>query len=185
MRHLLTHGVFLVGGGCAALLAQRLFGSAWLALFALAAFTLHPRLYAHAFVNSKGLPFAAVFMVCLCLAHRAFKRDTAGAFALLGAGVGVLTNQRVMGVLRFALVAGLKLLEAALAGSWAARRRALGAMAAFAAGGLGAALDGGNREPSVGLPAHGGCGRWPLAPRLRRRVGPRRRGRPRRRRSLN
>ena len=133
MRHLLTHLAFLVGAGAAALLAHRLFGGTWPALFALAAFALHPRLYAHSFFNTKDAPFAALFMVCLCLAERAFRRGTAGAFALLGAGVGVLVNLRVMGALLFAAVLGLRALDVALAPSRAARRRALATGAAFIA----------------------------------------------------
>ncbi len=132
-RHLLTHLTFLAGAGAAALLARRLFGGLWPALFALAAFALHPRLYAHSFSNTKDAPFAALFMVCLCLAERAFRRGTAGAFALLGAGVGVLVNLRVMGALLFAAVLGLRALDVALAPSRAARHRALATGAAFAA----------------------------------------------------
>ena len=132
-RHLLTHLAFLAGAGAAALLAHRLFGGLWPALFALAAFALHPRLYAHSFFNTKDPPFAALFMVCLCLAERAFRRGTAGAFALLGASVGVLVNLRVMGALLFAAVVGLKALDLALAPSPAARRRALVTGAVFVA----------------------------------------------------
>ena len=131
-RHLLTHLAFLIGAGAAALLARRLFGGTWPALFALAAFALHPRLYAHSFFNTKDVPFAALFMVCLCLAERAFRRGTAGAFALLGAGVGVLVTLRVMGALLFAALLGLKALDVALAQSRAARRDALVSGAAFA-----------------------------------------------------
>ena len=132
-RHLLSHLAFLAGAGAAALLARRLFGGIWPALFALAAFALHPRLYAHSFFNTKDAPFAALFMVCLCLAERAFRRGTAGAFALLGAGVGVLVNLRVMGALLFAAVLGLRAMDVALAPGRTARHRALGSGAAFMA----------------------------------------------------
>ena len=115
------------------MLAHRLFGGLWPALFALAAFALHPRLYAHSFFNTSDTPFTAFFMVCLCLAERAFRRGTAGAFALLGAGVGVLVNLRVMGALLFGAVLGLRALDVALAPGRAARRRALATGAAFAA----------------------------------------------------
>ena len=132
-RHLLTHLVFLAGAGFAGLLVLRLFGSAWLAAFALAVFALHPRLYAHSFFNTKDAPFAALFMVCLLLTHRAFTRGNVGAFALLGVGVGALINLRVMGVLLAALVVVAKAPDLA---SSPARRRALIAVAAFAATGL-------------------------------------------------
>ena len=138
-RQLLTHLTHLAGAAFAALLAWRLFGSGWLALFALAIFALHPRLYAHSFFNSRDLAFAAMFMVCLHLAHRAFRRDTAGAFALLGVSFGVLMNLRVMGALLVALVAGLKALDGGLRAGWPARRHTLGCLAALV-GGAAAAL---------------------------------------------
>ena len=132
-RHVLTHLFFLAGGFCAALLAHRLFGGGWPALVALAAFVLHPRLYAHSFSNTKDGLFAALFMVCLYLTHRAFRRDAAGAFALLGVAVGLLVNQRVMGVLLAVLVVAARILDMMLASGWAARRQTLVTAAAFVA----------------------------------------------------
>ena len=112
-RHLLTHFFFLVGGLFAWLLAHRMFGNRLLALFAMMIFLLHPRLYAHSFFNSKDLPFLCMFMVCLYLIHRAFRRDSVWAFALCGAGVGLLTNIRILGVMPFAAVLGMLALDLA------------------------------------------------------------------------
>ncbi len=98
-RHLLTHLFFLLGGLCCYLLALRLFNNRLLALFAMLLFLLHPRLYAHSFVNSKDIPFFSMFMIALLLIHRAFARDTVRAFLLCGAAVAVLINLRVMGVM--------------------------------------------------------------------------------------
>ena len=131
-RHLLTHLFFLTGGLFCYLLVYRLFGDRWLALFALLLFLLHPRLYAHSFFNSKDLPFLAMFMIALYLVQRAFRRDSATAFALCGAGVGVLVNLRIMGVMLFAAVAGLRALDLLQARGPAARRRVLAAAGAFA-----------------------------------------------------
>ncbi len=114
-RHLLTHLFFLAGGWFCYLLTYRLFGDRRLALFALLLFLLHPRLYAHSFFNSKDLPFLAAFMIALYLAQRAFRRGTAAAFALCGAGVGVLLNLRIMGAVLFAAVSGLRTLDLMLA----------------------------------------------------------------------
>ena len=132
-RHLLTHLFFLAGGWFCYLLVYRLFGSRWLALFALLLFLLHPRLYAHSFFNSRDLPFAAMFMIALFLAQRAFRRGTVTAFALCGAGVGVLVNLRVMGLLLVPAVAALQALDLLQADGWPARRRLLAATAAFGA----------------------------------------------------
>ena len=131
-RHLLTHLLFLTGGLFCYLLAYRLFGDRYLALFALLLFLLHPRLYAHSFFNSKDLPFLVLFMIALYLLERACRRGAAAAFALCGAGVGVLVSQRVMGVLLFAAALGLQALDLLLARSPAERRRVLAAAGAFA-----------------------------------------------------
>ena len=137
LRHLLTHLFFLTGGFFCWLLAQRLFADRRLALFALLLYLLHPRLYAHSFFNSKDVPFLATFMIALWLVERAFRRDTAAAFALCGAGVGVLVDLRVMGLALFAAVPGLRALDLLQARDGAGRRRALvtGAVFVLAAAG--------------------------------------------------
>ena len=124
-RRALTHLLFLAGGVFCYLLVLRLFHSRPLALAAMVLFLLHPRIYAHSFFNSKDIAFLAAFMVALYLSHRAFRRDTLGAFILCGAGVGLLVNLRIMGVVLFAAVLTLRALDLAFAGSAGERRRAL------------------------------------------------------------
>ena len=99
MRHVLTHLLFLAGGLSAYLLALSIFKNRLTALLCMLLFLLHPRLYAHSFMNSKDIPFASMVMIVLFLARRAFGKDTLWAFALLGAGVGTLANIRVFGIL--------------------------------------------------------------------------------------
>ena len=130
-RHLLTHLFFLAGGWFCYLLTFRLFGDRRLALFALALFLLHPRIYAHSFFNTKDPPFLAAFMIALYLAQHAFRRNTVATFAACGVGVGALINLRIMGALLLAAVAGLRALDLMLARNRAARRRALVTTAAF------------------------------------------------------
>ena len=131
-RHLLTHLLFLAGGLFAYLLARRLFGARILALFAMLAFLLHPRLYAHSFHNGQDIPFLAAFVIALYLAHRAFKRDTLLAFALLGVGVGVAVNLRIMGIVLLAAIPALLALDLAFASGRRERKRVLLATGAFA-----------------------------------------------------
>ena len=131
-RHLHSHLLFLAGGLVAYLLALRLFGSRPLALFAMGFFLLHPRLYGHSFFNSKDIPFLAMFIVALYLTHRAFRRDSVAAFALMGAAVGILMNLRIMGVVLLAAVPALRALDLALASGWAERKRVLLTSGAFA-----------------------------------------------------
>ena len=128
-RHVITHMFFLAGGFFAWLLAYRLFGSRLVALLAMLIFLLHPRLYAHSFFNTKDLPFLSMFMVALYLTHRAFRRDSVWAFALCGAGVGLLANIRIMGVMLFPAVLGMLALDALCAMRRDGRRAARHAIA--------------------------------------------------------
>ena len=131
-RHLLQHLFFLTGAFFCWLLAHRLFDDRRTALFALLLYLLHPRLYAHSFLSSKDIPFLAMFMIALWLTQRAFRRDTAAAFALCGAGVGVLMDLRIMGLALFAAVPGLRALDLLQARDRTERRRVLTTAAAFA-----------------------------------------------------
>ena len=110
-RHLLTHLFFIASGFFCYLLTRRLFGSTAIALFAMLLFLLHPRLYAESFVNTKDLPLVAMFMVALFLTHRAFNKDTVGAFLLCGLAVGILINIRILGVVLFAAVPAVRALD--------------------------------------------------------------------------
>ena len=116
MRHLLTHGFFLLGGWCCSLLVYRLTHSRAVALFALLVFVVQPRLYAHSFFNSKDLPFLSMFMVTLYVTHRAFRKETVGAFVLCGVCVGILTNLRIMGMMVYPAVLALRGLDLGQAG---------------------------------------------------------------------
>ena len=131
-RHFLTHLFFLAGGGFCYLLALRLFNNRLLALVAMALFLLHPRMYAHSFFNSKDVPFLVAFMIALYLTHRAFRRETLGAFLLCGAGIGLLVNLRVMGIVLLAAVLVPRALDAAFARDGEERGRALLTGGAFA-----------------------------------------------------
>ena len=131
-RHLLTHLFFLAGGVCCYLLGLRLFGSRALALAGMALFLLHPRIHAHSFFNSKDVPFLVAFLIALYLVHRAFRRETLAAFLICGAGVGLLTNLRVMGLLLFAAVLALRALDLVTAKRDGERKRILLTAGGFA-----------------------------------------------------
>ena len=135
-RYLLSHLFFLAGGFFAWLLAYRLFGSRMVALLAMLLFLLNPRIYAQSFFNSKDVPFLSMFMISLYLTHRAFRRDTVGAFALCGAGAGLLMNIRIMGVMLFAAPLGLLALDFFRAvGRSGEAKRVLASAAAFSLAG--------------------------------------------------
>ena len=130
-RHLLTHLLFLASGLFAYLLAYRLFGNRLIALFAMLLYLLHPRLYAHSFANGKDIPFVSALMIALYLTHRAFRRDTLPAFALLGVAVGALVNLRIMGVALLAAVPAMGALDFVFAQGRAERERTVAATGAF------------------------------------------------------
>ena len=111
LRLTLTHLFFIIGAFCCYRLAWRLFDNRLIAILALLLFLLHPRLYAHSFVNSKDLPFLSMFALTLYLLERAFRRDTPGAFVLLGVAVGLLTNLRIMGAMLFPAIIAMRGLD--------------------------------------------------------------------------
>ena len=124
-RRLLTHLFFLVGGLFCYLLVRRMGGGRVVALFAMLLFLLHPRLYAHSFFNTKDLPFLSMFMIALFLIHRAFRKDDFAAFISCGMAVGVLTNIRILGMMLFVAVLGIRLLDLLYAADGRERKRIL------------------------------------------------------------
>ena len=135
-KHIPMHLFFLFGGVCCYLLVLRLFGNRALALIAMVLFLLHPRIYAHSFINPKDVPFLVMFMIALYLTHRAFRRETLGAFILCGAVVGLLVNLRVMGLVLFVAVLALRALDLAFAEGADGRKRVLLAGVGFALAGV-------------------------------------------------
>ena len=112
-RYLLSHAFFLVGAFACYLLAHRLFKSRALAIFAMLLLLCHPRMYGHSFFNSKDMPFLSMFLIALLMAHGALRQaggrrsgaGDVGAFAGLGAWLGLAGTIRPMAFLLVALVA--------------------------------------------------------------------------------
>ena len=136
LRHLLSHLLFIAGGFFCGLLVYRAFGSRWLALLAMLMFLLHPRLYAHSFFNSKDGPFLATFMIALHLAHRAFRKETAGAFLLCGLGVGLATNLRIFGLLLLLAILAMRRIDLSHASCPRRRKRIAASGLSFLAAAL-------------------------------------------------
>ncbi len=136
VRHIVTHLFFIAGGFCCGLLAYRMFGSRRIALLAMLLFLLHPRLYAHSFFNIKDPTFAAMFMIALYFTHRAFRKDTPGAFALCGAAVALATNMRIFGLLLPPMILAMRGLDWRFAGGSERRKSIVITGAAFAGAGM-------------------------------------------------
>ena len=134
-RHLIMHLFFIAGGFACGMLAYRIMDSRWIALFAMLMFLLHPRLYAHSFFNVKDIPFAVVLLIALYLTHRAFRRDTLGAFLLCGVGVGLAINLRPFGLMLLPMILAMRGLDLWQAGR-GERRRVLASIGIFAAAAL-------------------------------------------------
>ena len=111
MRHTLSHFFFLVGGLFCYLLVRRMGLGRPLALFATLLFLLQPRIWAHSFFNTKDVPFLSMFMITLFLIHRAFRKEDFAAFLSCGVAVGLLSNIRILGVMLFVAVLGMRLLD--------------------------------------------------------------------------
>ena len=135
LRHLLTHLFFIAGGFACGMLAYRTLGNRWVALFAMSLFLLHPRLYAHSFFNSKDIPFAALLIIALYLAHRAFRKDTGGAFLLCGIAMGLAINLRPFALMLLPMILAMRALDIWQAGR-EERMRILATAAAFLAAAL-------------------------------------------------
>ena len=137
-RHLIAHLFFIAGGFACGMLVYRMVGSRWIALLAMLMFMLHPRLYAHSFFNSMDVPFAVMVAIALYLTHRAFRKDTIGAFLLCGIAAGLAMNMRVFGLMLLPLILAMRAPDLWQAGK-AERKRILATIGIFAAAALGTA----------------------------------------------
>ena len=134
-RHLIMHIFFIAGGFACAMLAYRMLGSRWIALLAMLMFLLHPRLYAHSFISTKDTPFAVMLIIALYLTHRAFRKDTLGAFLLCGIGAGLAMNLRPFGLMLLPMIPAMRALDLWQVGR-GERKRILAAAGIFAAAAL-------------------------------------------------
>ena len=114
------------------MLAYRMLGNRWIALLAMLLFLLHPRLYAQSFFNSKDVPFAVMLIIALYLTHRAFRKDTIGAFLLCGIVTGLAINLRVFGLMLLPMILAMRALDLWQTGR-EERRRILASAGIFAA----------------------------------------------------
>ena len=110
-RHLIMHLFFITGGFACGMIAYRTLGSRWVALLAMLMFLLHPRLYAHSFFNVKDVPFVVALLIALYLTHRAFRRDTLGAFLLCGIVVGLAINMRPFALMLMPMILAMRGLD--------------------------------------------------------------------------
>jgi dolichyl-phosphate-mannose-protein mannosyltransferase len=111
MRHLVTHLFFLVGCFFFFLLIDFLYKNKLLATIGFFLIILHPRIYGHSFFNTKDIPFLTMFMISMYFTVIAFKKRTILNFILLGICVGLLVNIRIMGIMMFATILTLLIID--------------------------------------------------------------------------
>lgn len=107
VRHLLTFAVFYVGVFFLYLLAKKITQSWQAGLLAALFLAATPPIFAHAFYNSKDIPFLAAFILAVytltrCLDHAAYRNILLHALAS-----AVLVALRAPGILIFGLTLGL------------------------------------------------------------------------------
>lgn len=97
IRHISTYIFFLLGIWCAYLLAHRLFNKQWIALAGIAMLVLSPRIFAHAFLNSKDVPFLLATLIALYAITLMFEKRRWYLYALAGLACGYAMGIRTMG----------------------------------------------------------------------------------------
>ena len=103
VRHLCSYLFFMASAWCMYLLGWRLFRQQWLALLGMVMLVTSPRIFAHAFFNSKDVPFLAAVVMALYALTAALEGGKAYQYILAGAACGFSMGIRTMG----ALLAGL------------------------------------------------------------------------------
>ncbi len=78
MRHILTYGIFLGGLAAFFALAKRIFGNERLALLGTVMLLLSPRIFAHAFYNSRDIPNLVLFTVSMLTLDRTLEQPSKG-----------------------------------------------------------------------------------------------------------
>ena len=111
MRHLVTNVFFLISVFCGYVLILKLFKNKYLAALGFLMLAMCPRIYAHSFINSKDLPFLAMFIVSLMLCQMAFEKNKTILFLWLGLAAGYATSIRIMGSMLFCFIIGFLLID--------------------------------------------------------------------------
>jgi hypothetical protein len=115
MRHIASHIFFLLGGFAMYVLCYFTFRSRWLATAGFLMVVLHPRLYAHSFINSKDTPLLVAFIFCYLCSYIAFKKQRWGWMMLAGAAVGYATSIRILGIVPGAALLGFLVIDLIMA----------------------------------------------------------------------
>jgi hypothetical protein len=109
MRHLMTFLIFYVGMVFFFLLGRKIFGSWQAGLLGCIFLALSPRVFAHAFYNSKDIPFMTVFIIGVYTLIRYLDAAMVKRAAIHGAVCALLVDIRIVGILMPVLTLGFVL----------------------------------------------------------------------------
>ena len=99
VRHLCTFLFFAFSAFIFYFLIWSLYRKRTLAIAGYLMLLLSPRIFSHAFFNSKDIPFMSMFIICFYLFYLAFSKRKIIYFFLFGICCGLLINIRVMGLI--------------------------------------------------------------------------------------
>jgi hypothetical protein len=112
MRHLVVFLMFWLGAVFFYLLCKREFKSWKLGILGSCLLILSPRIFAHAFYNSKDIPFMCMFIIGVFTLVRYLDVRSAGRAAAHGIVCALLVDIRIVGVFLPALTTGFVIREA-------------------------------------------------------------------------
>lgn len=108
-RHLAYSVFFSFGCFMFFQLNLKLFKNTFIALLPALILVCTPRIFGHAFFNSKDIPFLSMYLICFYVLHRYIAKSNWRNLLLLAFCGGMLVNFRILGVLFIALTAGAML----------------------------------------------------------------------------
>ena len=114
LAHLVNYLLFVAGVFAFYCLVRRQTESRGWAILGACFFVLSPRIFSHAFVNPKDVPFLALMVVCMALLVRYLDSGRRWLLVALGVATGVLIDIRVVGFMVVAFVFAALLAEAVL-----------------------------------------------------------------------
>lgn len=131
LRHLVTFLVFYAGLIAFYRLGRERFRSAWLAGLGCLFLALNPRIFAHAFFNSKDIPALALFVIAVLTLLRFLRLRTPGSAALHALASALLIDVRIPGVMIYAMTLGFFVLDTVLRPAHRGHGRRAGAVLLF------------------------------------------------------
>jgi hypothetical protein len=98
-RHLLNYLIFWIGSVFLFLLGKEVLQERWLALLAVAMLYLTPRIFAHAFYNSKDIPLLSFFIISNYFLLKFLKKPSISLTIVLALVSAMLFNIRILGII--------------------------------------------------------------------------------------